>query len=391
MLEIDRDAEIQGDGLVEDTLPKGRGAHGHFRNDRLDPELPLEEQITPHVIRHVAREFASDVAEPNLADDPVTTGAKASAYRELLRAHAERVGCPDFEFHMTIKLTSRTTPDIVAEADEYDVKIIKVYMDGVTTNSEDGLKEFDSVRPALEEAGRRRMRVQLHGEHPDCEDWHLREPRFLDLWLPTLEWSARLPDPVQWSFEHVSTRRVVETLARYPNVGFGVTPQHLMMTWQDVVDAYGNLNGHCLCAPVIKDPEDRAYLLDAVFGRVPAVADRIWFAPDFAPHPWKKKEAKRWRWPEKHAPPGKDDRPPTGVYMADATLPALFALFRCYAGPHWRELLIRFIEGNPCAWYDWAPSGKTVRLVRDPWIVPGTYGAIRSLMAGRRLNWRIVE
>jgi dihydroorotase len=183
--------------------------------------------------------------------------------------------------------------------------------------------------------------------------------------IPIYEALAKRYPKLKIIMEHITTKAAVEALERFENLYATITLHHLYITLDDV--AGGLLRPHLFCKPIAKRPEDRMALRRVAFSAHP----KVMFGSDSAPHPRHAKEA-----------PGCA----AGVYTAPVALPALARLFE-EAGV--LENLQAFISDNAQRIYGITPPAKKVRLVREPWEVPGCYGEVVPMFGGETLEWRI--
>jgi dihydroorotase len=239
----------------------------------------------------------------------------------------------------------------------------KLYPEGVTTNSSDGVRDvlaLADVFAAMSDAG---MVLCLHGESPDafCLD---REESFLAEVLPALAQS--FPE-LRIVLEHVSTAAAVDWVRRWEggNVAATVTVHHLVLTLDDVVG--GLLAPHHFCKPVAKRPADRSAIVAAAVGGDP----RFFLGTDSAPHVRAAKESAHGC---------------AGVFTAPVALPVLATVFESEDA---LDALDGFCSGHGAAFYGLAPNPGTVRLVREPWTVPAEIDGIVPFRAGTTLPWRI--
>lgn len=358
--------------------------HGHFREDSA---------LTPIVVRHAAQGFAINLAEPNLTP-PLTTGEKVKGYEEYLRVHFEEAGDGTHRLVMTLYVTPETSEEQIERAYALGIRVVKLYYK-VTTNSEHGVTHWRQAAvaiAAMEKICQRHphdpMFLQVHAEVTEEPEHHKREAACV----------AHMEDlvathPYLWiAIEHVTTRVMLEFVARHPRVGASITLHHLLLTWDDDCVKHGKLNPHCYCAPVVKDPDDRQALLDAALGLVPALIGKIWLGLDFAPHDLQYKEGEEWVWPPK------DGRTPRmGVYSLDVAVPLLVALFERYGGRWWLQKLERFASTAGPDWYRIARPTQRMRVVRKPYRVPSYYAdkngkpVLRSFMADQVVDWQVEE
>jgi dihydroorotase len=306
---------------------------------------------------------------PN-TEPPVLTGADAERYRKeivsalpLDAAGASGASGAGFEPLMTIKLVPSTTPAVVRDAAAAGVVAGKLYPEGVTTNSSDGVRDVMALRDvfaAMSDAG---MVLCLHGESPDafCLD---REAQFLAEVLPSL--ARSFPD-LRIVLEHVSTAAAVDWVRGWDggNVAATVTVHHLLLTLDDVVG--GMLAPHHFCKPVAKRPADRAAIVAAAVSGDP----RFFLGTDSAPHARAAKESAHGC---------------AGVFTAPVALPVLATVFEEQGA---LDALDAFCSAHGAAFYGLPPATGTVRLVRSPWTVPSEVDGIVPFRAGTTLPWRV--
>jgi len=200
------------------------------------------------VLHATAHLFGRALVMPNTLP-PVLTGEDARHYEGVIRETAARIGAPAFQPLMTIKLVASTTPKIITEAKAKGVVAGKLYPEGVTTHSEDGVREIRSLFPVFEQMQAEGMVLCLHGEVPGvfCMD---REEAFVLQVLPTL---ARAFPKLRIVLEHVTTVAGVLIVKDLPDtVAATITPHHLLLTLDDVVG--DKLEPHHFCKLLERRP-----------------------------------------------------------------------------------------------------------------------------------------
>lgn len=108
------------------------------------------------------------------------TAEQAAEYKQRILAHVP-AGLT-FDPLMALYLTDQTTPAMVAEAKQRgDVKALKLYPAGATTNSDSGVTALENIFPALEAMIEADLPLLVHGEVTDTEiDIFDREKIFID-------------------------------------------------------------------------------------------------------------------------------------------------------------------------------------------------------------------
>eukprot|EP01060_Flectonema_neradi_P017207 TRINITY_DN2404_c2_g1_i2.p1 TRINITY_DN2404_c2_g1~~TRINITY_DN2404_c2_g1_i2.p1 ORF type:complete len:353 (+),score=79.43 TRINITY_DN2404_c2_g1_i2:66-1124(+) len=230
------------------TITAADDFHHHFRDGEvLDTTVPL-----------AAKQFRRVLAMPNLKNDFVTTASKAVAYHKRL---VEASKGAKVDFIMTLYLTDGTTPKDIEEAfNSGVVKAVKLYPAGATTNSENGITNYESCLPALKKMAELGMVLCVHGESTTCEDIFDREKAFYDDIMGKLI-IEKVPN-LKVVCEHITTRAAVEFVKKQgPNVGATITAHHLIHNRNDIFK--GGIRPHMYCLPILKREDDRKALLEA--------------------------------------------------------------------------------------------------------------------------------
>lgn len=318
------------------------------------------------VARDTARQFARAIVMPNLKP-PVTTVAEAAAYRERIVA-ALPTGTA-FEPLMTLYLTDNTTPAEIAAASRSDfVHAVKFYPAGATTNSENGVTDWDRVQPALDAMQEHDVPLLVHGEVTDAHvDVFDRESVFLEQHLIKLV--QRMPG-LRIVLEHVTTADAVAFVrSAGPRVGATITAHHLL--WNRGEIFRGGLRPHAFCLPVLKRERHRKALLDAATGDDPS----FFLGTDSAPHPRTRKES---------------DCGCAGIYTAHAAIELYAEAFE-QAGR--LDRLQAFASERGPDFYGLPRNREMITLERRDWTVEAelAFGDERlvPMRAGETVAWRL--
>ncbi len=319
--------------------------HIHFREGAmLDLVAPLS-----------AETFAGGVIMPNLVP-PVADLERLEWYTgEVRRAVGEHIFTP----YMALFFRNYSEADLAAVRES--IIGIKLYPEGVTTNSEGGVKSVSDAEQTMAMMQDMDIPLLVHGEAPESFVMD-RESDF----LPTYDELAQKFPRLKIIMEHITTAAAVKLLDRYENVHATVTLQHLLITLDDV--AGGLLNPHLFCKPIAKRPEDRDALLHAALTAHP----KLMFGSDSAPHPLEKKECCGCA---------------AGVFTAPVALAMLAELFDAHDA---LDKLQAFVSGNAQSIYGLTPPAKTVHLVKEPCTVPAKYGDVVPIRSGGAIGWRVV-
>lgn len=324
------------------------------------------------VVPHTAAQFGAALIMPNLVP-PVTTASMAAKYRESLLWNDKT----EFNPYMTLYITDQMTPADIHEAQKYPyIVAAKYYPPHGTTNSANGLTDWNKAIPVLDAMAETGMVLCVHGETLKSQVFGdetrggrvgvlRREEVFMQ---ETAEWLVKNFPNLKIVFEHITTREAVEFVKRAPpKVAATITAHHLLATLDDVIDSH-----HNKCMPILKEEHHRQALLDAATSSNP----KFFAGTDSAPHAKSKKETACGC---------------AGCYTA------LHALELYATAFEERENALDYIEdfvsifGTQFYGVE-APSG-TVTLHREEWTIPdevhfGENEALVPFWAGRTLQWK---
>lgn len=314
-------------------------------------------ELLAHYAKTVAQDFGRILVMPNTVPS-ISSAQSLCEYRKQIHDAA-----PGLDLLMTFKLNAQLSSNDLQQLKDAGAVAGKYYPAGVTTNSEDGVSEFESIFPVVAEMEKLGLVLCIHGEEPGafCLD---RE----SLFIRRVECLARKFPKLKIVFEHLSTKAAVDAVLRLPsNVAATITVHHLLHTLDDIVGA--SLHPHHFCKPLPKRPEDREALRAAAFSGNP----KFFFGSDSAPHEKGKKEG----------PCGA-----AGVYSAPVAVPALIQIFE-EAGE--LDKLSNFIGAFGADFYRIPRQTKKVVYVEDPWTVPEIVDGAVPLFAGKSLKWKRME
>lgn len=329
------------------TLPLPDDFHVHLRQG----------ELLKNYAKTVAKEFGRILVMPNTVP-PIASAENVRDYYAQIKSVA-----PQLDLLMTFKLNAKISADELVKMKEAGVVAGKYYPAGVTTNSEDGVSEFESIFPVVAEMEKLGLVLCIHGEEPSafCLD---REKEF----FRRVEILAERFPKLRIVFEHLSTAAAVEAVKRLPaNVAATITAHHLIHTLDDVIG--GSLQPHHFCKPLPKRPEDRKALREAAFSGNP----KFFFGSDSAPHAQSKKECCCGA---------------AGVYSAPVAIPVLIQLFE---SANALDKLPNFIAGFGADFYGIPRPTKTVTYINSPWTVPANVDGAVPLFANQTLNWQRKE
>jgi dihydroorotase len=209
---------------------------------------------------------------------PITSVDMALSYHSRLQALD-----PSVTFLMTLYLSPAITPEVIAAAAATGkIAGVKSYPQGVTTNSDAGVVDYESFYPVFAAMEEHDLVLNLHGESPSRPDNDITILNAEESFLPTLlDLHKRFPK-LRIVLEHCTTAAAVEAVKKCgPTVAATITAHHLYLT----VDQWAG-KPHHFCKPVAKLPADRAALLEAATSGNP----KFFLGTDSAPHPRGAKE-----------------------------------------------------------------------------------------------------
>ncbi len=324
--------------------------HLHLRdNDMLELVAPLS-----------SKTFAGAIIMPNLVP-PVDTKEAVLAYKKRI---LDAIGDDTFEPFMTLFFKPYTKEFLEEIKDE--IKAIKLYPAGITTNSEGGVETIDTeaLAPTLNAMSELGIPLCVHGESNGfVMD---REKEFMNVYDALASAFPKLTIIM----EHITTKDAVAMLDRHENLYATITLHHLLITLDDL--AGGMLQPHLFCKPIAKRYEDRDALVKVALGGHP----KVMFGSDSAPHPQHAKEACGCA---------------AGVFTAPIALQVLAEIFESHGK---LENLQKFVSDNACTIYNLQPSfNKTVTLFKQDCKVPSIYQndtqKVIPMYAGKVLHWSI--
>jgi len=332
------------------TLNSPLDMHLHLRdNDMLKLVAPLSSKY-----------FSGAIIMPNLVP-PIDTKKAVLAYKKRI---IDAIGDDHFTPLMTLFFKPYTKEFLEDIKDE--ISAIKLYPSGITTNSEGGVKNIDTIAlaPTLNAMADLNIPLCIHGEtNGFVMD---RESEF----IPVYESLAIAFPKLKIIMEHITTKDAVNMVQKYDNLYATITVQHLLITLDDV--AGGMLQPHLFCKPIAKRYEDREALVKLATSGNP----KIMFGSDSAPHP-------------KHAK--ENCGCAAGVFTAPIALQVLTQLFD---ENNSLDNLSAFISNNAQNIYKLAPLKKSITLEKKDFKVPENYNNEKEIVvpmyAGKTISWSIV-
>lgn len=346
--------------------------HGHARNANGN-EKPIPRFHT--AVTTTAWWAQHEVWMPNTAP-PILSAIDFQNYRRELHKKASLM-----RHSVAMKLVKDTPILELAAFQSLGGRSVKIYPEGVTNSNEKGSawNSFQEMYPAIGRAASLGLIICLHGEQPGEKiDTYERENVFMTEAFSDLVKSF---PGVRFNIEHISTRRTLEMVLEMPDcITGGITPQHIWMTRNDVLEwsvAGGNpgINPFHHCRPPVQSFISQQALLTAVLRADEPGYNKLHLGPDSAPHldPTKLCSC---------GCPGVFSSPVMGplmVYIFDQMMRLDHPAFEA------------FTVTNGARLYGIQPNDDTFELeyVGDNgWEIPSSYGGITPIMAGRKLPWK---
>ncbi len=232
-------------------------------------------------VPQAAAQFNRVTVMPNLQPAVDSTDA-ALAYLTRIEKHVPQGS--QFTPIMTLYLTEKLTHDELVKAKNAGITSVKLYPQGATTNSAQGVADiglFDDTFAHMSELG---IKLLIHGEVSDASvDIFSREGEFVSYSLPQI---IKRHPRLKIVAEHITTARAAAFVEQAPdNVGATITPQHLLANRNHLLS--GGIKPHYYCLPILKTETDRIALLQAATS-----GNRKFFlGTDSAPHATSSKES----------------------------------------------------------------------------------------------------
>ena len=241
-----------------------------------------ESPIIENILSFSVNNFERAIIMPNL-DNPITTFVQAKNYYKKIISLVNPQ--KNFKPLMTLFLSEETkVSDIVDGVKSGIVKAIKFYPQGVTTNSNNGIKNLSILYNLLEKISDLGIPLLIHGETANPEiDIYDKESFFLEETVLPLR--KRIPE-LKIVLEHITTKESVDyILESNSNIAATITAHHLILNRNHLLD--GGIRPHYYCRPIVKREKHRL----AVRKAATSGNAKFFLGTDSAPHLDKNKES----------------------------------------------------------------------------------------------------
>ena len=298
--------------------------------------------------------FKKVVIMPNTLP-PLTSIDSILKYKEdVLKAS------PSLEPLMTFKIIPSLTPEDIESFHSINVIGGKLYPCGVTTNSNDGVKNIKDIAHILKVMEEKNIVLNIHAEDPESFSLD-REKNY----LTQIQWVIDHFPQLKIVIEHISDKETVEFVKKCPsNVAATITVHHLLWTLDDVIG--DKINPHHFCKPIAKRPEDlKAIQLSALSNN-----PKFFLGTDSAPHKKLDKECAHGC---------------AGIFSSPVAIPILASIFE---KANKLNQLENFTSTFGCDFYGLPQNNETITLRKENWTVPKEMFGIVPLLAGDTLTWK---
>ena len=372
------------------TLIKPDDWHLHLR----------EGNMLAAVLPYTATVFGRALVMPNLIP-PVTTVERALTYYQQIKSQIQSYQKLDhlgIEYHqnnetellaalnsfspiMSLYLTSEMTTTEISKIKNHPQQILgcKLYPQGATTNSSQGVKNIADIYPLLERMQKEDIPLMIHGEDIDLEvDIFDRERIFIEKTLSQL--TKNFPE-LRITLEHITSKDAVDFVRESSSyLKASITPHHLLLNRNHLL--VGGIKPHYYCLPIAKLEKDRLSLVEAATS-----GEKSFFlGTDSAPHTISSKESSCGC---------------AGIFCAPATLSICADIFakenklkhlegfcslhgaKHYRHPLNQEKITLYKETHPLA------KTISIQTPTNPQSKQNIANEIHLFLGGETLNWKI--
>lgn len=322
-------------------------------------------EFLKHTVEYASK-FKKILVMPNLKP-PITSIEMAKKYREEILSYSKK---NTIEPYLTLYLNENLNKNEIKEIKNYPWLLgIKLYPSGVTTNSEEGISNIEKFFPYFELMEKHKVYLMIHGEINDNKvDIFEREKKYIEKDLLILR--NKFPE-LKITFEHISTKEAIEFINEHENIACTVTPQHLLLTRNDLF--LDGIQPHNFCFPILKTKEDQ----DAIAKEILSGNPKFFAGTDSAPHPKIKKESHRG---------------PAGVFSAPIAIELYLTFFEqnhCFD----KNIIENFLSINGSKFYNLPINQKKIKILKKPFTVPESYPfgkeTVIPIWAGKTLEWSV--
>ena len=238
--------------------------HVHFRED----------EMLRVVTKYSSRINRRCIAMPNTSN-PIISSDQAVSYKKLIESNSQS---KNFEALIPCYLTDSLNIKDFEYALQNNIFVGgKLYPNNATTNSQHGVNDIKKIYNIFEILEKENSVLLIHGElNRNDIDIFDREKYFIDEELYQIRNTFK---DLKIVLEHVSSDYGVDFINSNKNIAGTITPQHMLLTKDDVFKNE-EINPHHYCMPVVKNERDLLSLRKAAcFDN-----NKFFLGTDSAPH-----------------------------------------------------------------------------------------------------------
>ncbi len=339
------------------SLIKPSDCHIHLRDDN----------FLARTVSDAESQFNNIIVMPNL-QPPVGTVEDANNYKKRISQHMTNKSC---NVYMALYLSQQTDLETIKlAAKSKDIIGFKLYPEGVTTNSEQGIRNIKSMSEVLSWLEEYQVPLMIHGEdNKHGIDIFDKEKSFIDSTLSDIH--TKFPK-LKITLEHITTKEAVDfVLSTPPNIAATITCHHLWLNRNDVINT--KIHPHNFCLPVAK----RRHHQEALIAAAISSNSKFFLGTDSAPHTIENKESSCGC---------------AGIYTASHAIELYTEIFDNYNA---LDKLESFASINGPKFYNMSVTHERISLVKSPNKIPLKLefgdSVVVPFRAGLKTNWQLIN
>lgn len=343
--------------MQEISLIKPSDCHIHLR----------DKSFLARTVNDAVNQFSNIIVMPNL-QPPVVTVEEAHNYKRRILQHIKDSSC---NIYLALYLSQKTDLETVKLAAKSENIIgFKLYPEGVTTNSEQGVKDISSMTEVLSWLEEYQVPLLIHGEdNKHGIDIFDKEKSFIDSTLNDIH--IKFPK-LKITLEHITTKEAVDfVLSTDDNIGATITCHHLWLNRNDVINT--KIHPHNFCLPIAK----RRHHQEALIAAAISGNSKFFLGTDSAPHPIESKESNCGC---------------AGIYTASHATELYTEIFDNYNA---LDKLESFASINGPKFYNMKLTHERISLIKSSNKIPLKLefgeSAVVPFRAGLETNWQLIN
>ncbi len=323
----------------------------------LDMHVHLRDyEMMEKITSYTSKNFSWALIMPNLIP-PIKTLEDLLLYKKRIEKITKK---DNFIPYMTVFFNEDLDYEKLKALKPY-ITSIKLYPDGVTTNSKWGVNDILSKKTLEIFSFMQKLKIPL-SIHWETNGFVMdREVEFISIYKKL---AKTFPD-LKIIMEHITTLEATKLLNKYDNLYATITLHHLLITLDNL--AWWMLEPHLFCKPIAKREEDK----DALLKLALSWHHKVMFGSDSAPHPIDKKECSHCS---------------AGIFTSPISLQLLTELFEKHNS---LDNLQKFISDNAVNIYNLSPIEKEIILEKKEFIIPKKYFTVVPFYTWKKITWSI--